>query len=66
VEEILKIWFFRAPFPGVNPPPIRFLVQARIRRLADRFAALIARAIAGKLLTPRPRKPRVPLAPIDP
>jgi hypothetical protein len=66
MEEILKIWFFRAPFPAVNAPPIRNLIHNRVRRLANRFAALIARAIAGTLPAPRPRKPCAPLAPIEP
>ncbi len=62
----MRIWFFKAPVPAVNAPPIRDQVSHRIRRLANRFAALIARVIDGTLPAPRPRKPRVPLSPIDP
>jgi hypothetical protein len=66
MEEILRLWFFKAPFPAVNAPPICNLVAWRMRRLANRFAALIARAIAGTLPTPRPRKSSAALAPIAP
>jgi hypothetical protein len=66
LERVLKIWFDKAPFPYVNAPPIRDQVHWRIRRLANRFAALIARAIAGTLPTPRLRKPPVPPEPVAP